>query len=449
MSTTPFSNPTNSLGKNPSLPAVIRPRVCFSPSMRKLATLALTALTLACGLTLFGGGDAEAREGNESHGGGTEQIPSTGTAWFLGRDKVIQTCVAVSPGFRMRTSKDGLDRSLSQGEAEALVRDAFSKWDVYLRERGLQAPDAWGHNGQSPGSPEPFPGYATKLAFQSACGTTTDLRVYFGGNDPLVARVKRNYRNPYGVAGTIDDGESRFWQKGLIWLAEPGTVDGYTPQWAPKNLSAVLTHEVGHAYGNSHVPGTVMREDQGARWAVGSLSELPDYIDRIDQERVLYRGTETHRLVTRADAAFQYRLGFSFERLMGRKPVGRIVETLEVSKPKKSRWESGALTLADDMGTKTFSIQYRSPLSCSTVGNGVFWTPSRNSEGRISGSFGTSSVTCMMVGTLKSQEGAEFPIAVSQDGDWRYDIRLTDVEDMRKNSLFLWSPWGDNEESVR
>jgi hypothetical protein len=426
------SNISRALGR-------FRPRACSSRSTMKLFSLCLTALVLACGLTLSNVGAA----GTESHGGGTEKTPPTGAAWFMGRANTIKTCVVLAPGFLVRDSFEGAAHELTQREARDAISGAFATWKNYLDERGLNEPTSWGYASPYPGYTDPFMGYATNLAFTDRCDDTADLRVYFGTIDDKVAQVKKSYLNPYGIAGTIDAGANPLWRKGLIWLAAPLSVDGYTPNWVPKNLRAILTHEVGHAFGNGHVPGTIMSADIGNLYT--GASSLPDYADHIDQLRALYRGSETHRMKLAADPDhFQYRLGFSFTRLMGRAPLGQIIETLEVSQPAKSLTESGTLTLADGKDSKTFAISYRTPLPCSTVGDGIFWTPLASGS-----QIGTASVSCMMVGELRASDGKTYPVAVERDGDWRYDITLSDVDDIYKNELFVWTPaQPGNEEST-
>ncbi len=349
-----------------------RPRLCFPISCMKLMALSLAALVLVMGITLSSVG--EAREGNESHGGGTENIHPNGPAWFFGNDRTIRACVVVMPDFKLvpdtfPAETDPKDRPvLTKQDAVRLLREAHGKWATYVDERGAQPK-------RSGGDLE----FSLKMEVLEECNSDEDLRVYFGLEDEIVKAAKARFREPFGFALTVGKAESRYWRKGIIWIAPPGPVGNRQAIWTYRRLVGELLHEIGHTLGSGHVPGTVMDGEIGRVFSEMPRQYFsPDFtIDQIDQERTLLLGEEVQRMsriIDWGNAPDGSSVLKPFEMLMKRARKGEIKSSVEYKGSWKGRRRSvsGTFSLGDAAGTRVFALEAETPFRCHRVGNSIF-----------------------------------------------------------------------------
>jgi|GEM_PF-5762246 len=397
-----------------------RPMACFGKSAMKIASFSLTALLLTLGLTLSSVSDA--RNGNESHGGGTERSKRPASAWFLQQNRVINACAIIDPKFQFSPQENGPQALLTKPEAEALIRAAFQKWVHYIDERGV-----FNHSWDKI-APRP----SEKLRLVEKCEKNTDLRVYFGATDQRVEYVRRSYKDPYAMAGSYGQ-ESFLWKKGLIWVAAQTAIEKNFV-WTSRRLEAILIHEIGHAFGNGHVPGTIMAENFGDRLSDPYGAEK---LTDIDQLLVLFQGSAKQTL--RIENGIYESFDPIFLRLIGRKASEKASLTMEV------RGDEGSFILADDQGTQTFSLSLKDALSCTNQGQYIFYR-----EEEKGGFTYAASKACVQLGMLRDTEGSvAIPIIARKNAYVsRYEIATAEQGEKSENlQLFFYyngRPWNSS-----
>ena len=334
--------------------------------------LAITGLmvaivtTTACSNWERSGGTAGADQGVSSagpppaqgtvDGGGADLLPqSSGAAWFVDQSRTIKICYNLAPSF-------GVDRK----RAESAILRGMNAWTTYAAQR-VNEPN--GHHNLS-----------TKFVLNSSCSGSDDLVFYFGITPPKfnklgVNQVAHAFREEFSTALR--------WGKGYIWfasdksilIAEPENplIHGkLVPDWSiPQSFEGIVLHEIGHLFGNSHVDGTIMREN------IAELAFFRPKFDRglfseIDHELMLVNSNTQRnykgRLGLKTDATDHYgekivedNLAENFELLFGRQPVGVVHAELSLSSASdpikcKSELAMGILIVEDNRGRKQFEI---------------------------------------------------------------------------------------------
>ena len=251
--------------------------------------------------------------GVESNGGNADTYHPNGPACFLSHDRAVRACMSI-----------GSDFGISPEEINRTVRATFDQWVAYIADR---------HIGSD--SPDLTP-FAQRLELIDKCDGTEDLKFVFGASDDSsVQKARELYREPWGLASCTRFTTGDQFGHGLIWIAPPKSITSYQPDWTAKNaLYAVMLREVGRLFGTGTVSGTIMREniseylENQSSWQDLDVEKMRT---QIDQTRVLYHGVDhAEHLELNADGRYQYRLGLSFQKLMGRAPQGQIKETLDI-----------------------------------------------------------------------------------------------------------------------
>lgn len=226
----------------------------------KLILLFASWLLVSCSQQMLtpGASPSSRLGGGTDLGNGSDWIPETSRAhWFPKQGKTpVEYCIEVSPTF-----------GKSAAELATLVDLTFGQWDSYIDEKKL---------------PSRF--LSITALYVGECAENTPLRFYFGVEGEGVSEVLPGYRKPFGIAKFNPQSK-----KGFVWIAESSRYEASLPDWTQDRfLLTELLHEVGHIYGNEHVPGTVMREHLAYE-----LPSLPEkYLGQIDQNEELVPGNE-------------------------------------------------------------------------------------------------------------------------------------------------------------
>ncbi len=180
--------------------------------------------------------------GNEQGNGSDYIHEDEGYAWFLNSKKTIHYCVNMASSF-------GVDKKA----AESAIEEAFARWRDYIHKKKIFA-DYW-----------PELQLTTNAQRLATCDGKEDLTFYLGLGRP------KGILSSDRVAATVQTSFDPFarWGKGLIWVTSSGTIipdelqkEVVFPDWAQSyNLAGILTHELGHVYGNDHVEGTIMAHE--------------------------------------------------------------------------------------------------------------------------------------------------------------------------------------------
>lgn len=264
----------------------------------------------------------------DERGNGAEYIRADdGSAWFFDGSRKIRYCMAIAPSF-------GADAD----RVHNAIKSAFATWEKYLVTKERIGID------RKPGFR-----FATELAYLPTCDGTEDLSFKFGILDAESTSHLKDLRTPVALAvRTAYDPKTR-WGKGFVWLASQGSLGESMspkseqgsvqtkplPDWSGSySIEGILLHEVGHIFGNEHIPGTIMQE-----YIVHSAQWLPE----VDRQRYLTQIDWYFELVpsaTSCNAPVKGTLGFkgldpftgtpydttqdNFKLLTGRAPVGKV-----------------------------------------------------------------------------------------------------------------------------
>jgi hypothetical protein len=351
--------------------------------------------------------------GGSSGGGNAHTYRRNGPACFLGKDRVIKTCIVRDSQF-----------DASEEEAAVALKTAFSKWKSYVEKNGLQ---------NKPGL-EPF---ATQIEIQSKCDGTEDLRVFLGvTNNPEVNQARSLYNEPWGLEKCTHSKNDPSWGKSILWIAPPHSIDKANPDWKAKNrLLGIMLRDVGRIFGNGVVPGTIMREDLAEMLKVRQDGLTDDALAQIDHGRALFDLEKAKHFVSTADSYKKQRITPAFTKLMGRKPQGTIKQEVVLAQAKNGRTSAGTLTVSDDLGIKkSFQIRLNKTLMCSRIGEGIF----ERNEGSKGAAVSTDSTACVDAGVLIDSKGKKYPISfVSNSTTFQYQMLFTDESEQTKQDILV------------
>jgi hypothetical protein len=403
---------------------------------RKTSTIflaaALGAALTGCGHDIASSSSAvtatEPAMMGDERGNGAEYIRADdGSAWFFDGSRKIRYCMTIAPSF-------GTDA----GRAQNAIKSAFATWEKYL-----VAKDRIGLK-QKPGFR-----FATELVYLPSCDGTEDLSFKFGILDAESTSHLKDLRTPVALAvRTAYDPKTR-WGKGFVWLASQGSLGESTspktelgtvqtkplPDWKGSNsVEGIILHEVGHIFGNEHIPGTIMQE-----YIVHAVEWLPE----ADRQRFLTQIDWYFELVpsaTSCNAPVKGTLGFkgldpftgtpydttpdNFKLLTGRASVGRVS-----SEYTTSSCETGFATLivSDDDDRFVFPIFVAGDSAISiAVGRNrtlkaVYWDdPSQGLMTWFLGEFSSSS----MLGSLSTSMTTGQRLQVIVDNNMMTSIAL-------------------------
>lgn len=157
-------------------------------------------------------------------------------AWFVGEQSSVRACVEVAPDF-----------GAAETAARGAVKGAFLAWSNYIRSHRINQVRKASQR------------LSTQVEWLSSCEGSPDIRFYLGVEPAEVKEARQGPYNPTAFTYRASFDRSRPWGTGFIWVAKQGAIRAGFPDWRLEGrLHAVLMHEIGHVYGNEHVPGTIM-----------------------------------------------------------------------------------------------------------------------------------------------------------------------------------------------
>lgn len=169
-------------------------------------------------------------------GSGSEKFEKNAhTHWFASFQKPVSYCLTI-----------GDNSSFNAEAVHSLIQKAFQKWEDYIAKKGL-----------------PKSVFSISLKQNSICEQNTNIQFLWGASTKEVEKLKTDYESPLGFAHF-----QRNEGTGVVWINEPEIVSLKSNQTAAATtqskvedrLFAILLHEVGHIYGNGHIPNTIMRQ---------------------------------------------------------------------------------------------------------------------------------------------------------------------------------------------
>ncbi|MBN8536902.1 MAG: hypothetical protein J0M15_07595 [Deltaproteobacteria bacterium] len=196
--------------------------------------------------------------------GGGDVVPTeNGSAWFLGTNKRINTCIVRANNF-----------SVHQDVIISDIRKAFSKWEQYYNLT-IASVD---YNRTESSTP------TFNFTVSELCSGKEDLVFYFNVSTPETEKAKKSFFNPIAFSRRTDFNKKSGWSKGFVWFSN--SISPYT-SWLKKQnlLHAAILHELGHIYGNDHVKETIMTPDLQHFLLSASNSDIPEqlkFLESID-----------------------------------------------------------------------------------------------------------------------------------------------------------------------
>lgn len=394
-----------------------------------LIVLALMSFT-ACNKTESN----QAAEGHEQ-GNGYEDHDSYAndyTSWVSGRDSEIKYCFTVSPNF-------GADAQTIQ----QTLSEAFKTWADYIAEKNVNKYLEKYYRARYENQME-WPAYKdyvvqllmpTKSKLLPSCDGSQNIHFRFGTEDSFVIEQKKFHK---GVAFTAKSKE--IWEQpngshqGVVWLKEADPQGTYTGvDWTkPYRLLSVLIHEVGHTYGLSEIPGTIMSADIFNLF--GPTKETPeyhDYLTRIDHTLQVfapysiednlapYEGrmayTEAFKYPTKSDSELALEAAENFKLITGQDAQGKI----------KAQFKYPVITISDEVNTYQINIiNLGKQISTSRLNNSFstnyFWKHTDEADGTIYSIAGYNFLYQMansQTAEIVTPTGIKLPIIIEQNMD--------------------------------
>lgn len=282
---------------------------------------------------------------------------STSSAWFLGKEKIIQYCI-----YRMANFEK------SELDLEQTIQESFLKWSQYIKNKKIGT------------SSQTFPGFSITAHNQGACNGHEDIKFFFGvpSSDPMVKDYLIQFNEPIAAAIRTSYNQNDKWGKGIVWISPSGAIadrdrnlnknylnphEQKFPDWnLSHTVEGVLLHELGHIYGNSHVSATIMDEKLHSILRDSRENMRKYQLTHIDNFRELYVCSDcpislTGRLgikliVTDANGTTTIdKQPETFKFLTGRNPEGEISSSISGSPSDKL-----VLQISDSIDSYSFEL---------------------------------------------------------------------------------------------
>lgn len=201
-----------------------------------------------------------AYSGHETGNGGSFKDFYFDNAWFV-EDRPVQYCIKRSKKFVVDIE-----------DVQAATKRSLDKW-IELSKK-LTIKDSQYRIQKS-------------FIYNEKCTKKIDLVFYFGGKPRKISKVINKNDRVVAFAYPVETNKTKTWSKGFIYIKDsnitqsdqgicdinnPNCIDDdsdeidddekvYVADWTyANNLDAILLHEIGHIFGVSHIPQTIMRE---------------------------------------------------------------------------------------------------------------------------------------------------------------------------------------------
>lgn len=291
-------------------------------------------------------------------------------------------------------------------DVEKSIEWAFEQWSTYMDTKQLV-----NHK------------VARRVEKVTKCDGKVDLRVHLGTTDEVVEKLKKGYMNPIAFSEKTTYDEFKGRGKGVLWVTAPRKF-GYTKlDWTDlTKFRAILLHEVGHVFGNSHISGTIMDDHLGYRvlgqgGPSGDALNLP--VSTIDgrSREVARCPTCTYELESGGHNQLQTR----FTKLVGTPPKGRATATMRVKEVRGKH--VGVITLKDDAGSYPFPFEVEKQIAWRNGDSYAFQIISPPDEPSY-GALATG--TGVWYGFMTTPKGLKLPISFARA--LSYAVEVVDLD---------------------
>ncbi len=357
-------------------------------------------------LCLMSGSAFAGREGN-----GVENGKQNHRAWFLDKDRTIHYCV-------MKTSNFGF----TDQEVDDLIVKSFKTWSNYNVT----------HTGNTYS-------FASKIERQDLCDDSEDLKFYFGVINNQIKADMPQYVLPRAFAELENYDLLSRWGKGHVWLIQPGTAFYAPKQWAPEALEATILHEMGHIFGCSHVPGTIMDDELSKylTWSSQNFKSMNIPYSHIDWQRELIAWPNNlMQVVWPYNSADQYMKNWAFQTLLNRDAIGESSEEFVIENA--SSFEAkGKLVLTDSKEKVEFPFLMNMQNTITRIGQ-EFTVFTQDSP---TGATSYNSYGSIESATLELPDGKTLPIL------YKRNMNVLDAYSYYQVELWVTAPNGFNGQS--
>ncbi|MBT4792270.1 MAG: hypothetical protein HON90_11930 [Halobacteriovoraceae bacterium] len=125
------------------------------------------------------------------------------------------------------------------------------------------------------------------FAYQENCNGSENISFYIGLEDEKIIDVKKSFVYPSAFAWREEFDSVSLKGKGIVWVSEDYLIKN---KYNRSALEIILTHELGHVFGNPHVEGTIMDKDAHHFYMLEMDNRSSS---EIDQNRELYTNRNT------------------------------------------------------------------------------------------------------------------------------------------------------------
>ena len=299
----------------------------------------LAALSSGCS---HHGGSSSVSAANQEYDQGIDAVSfGDEAAWFTGTKK-IKYCIYPIDGSKIYQQDADLNAfGASVDQVQKALEAAVQTWVDYAANNHVK------------------PNVAMTLdTMETSCDSHQDLTIFLGEvHTSNASWVTATSRLSVAVRTYYDPVLN--WGQGFIFLANPGTplTDGdpnskaVVPPWTDSTLQAVLTHELGHIFGVTHAPDTVMDENINALVLEPSTQET-----RVDGFHDLLFAPSVKSSLEGTDAAANFKL------LTGHDASGAVSATITTTAAAPSSTPTYSLILTDSTPvTHTFVLEAVTP----------------------------------------------------------------------------------------
>lgn len=380
-----------------------------------------------------------------SSGGGAGKHDNDGSDlawWYSLEDKPIKVCIEV-----------GDDSGISKEILGQLLVNSQETWRNYFRARARMFSDN-------------FRGLDHGMEILEECDGKESLTLYFGVENPAIQSAKAEFGSSYAFIKKTKMGHGLDFDAGFIWIEGLGKERRLFSDIQKQDMVAgLILHELGHAWGNEHVDGTIMDKDIGLilNQSIFSSNEGLKLRSRsIDAERELVEclscRSEYTNLSQNGSSLFDV-----FYKLMGRMPESSVdvkinllegildFDTLVMDGQGYTYLPSAPMEilLRDKAGEQKFAVKFVSISEPEVRGNNIF----KCFDGR-SVYMPKASAPRTIGARMISESGEEFPIYIDLNKKQflKIDILLSKQSDgktlFKRTNIFTSQPMyglGDRE----